>query len=371
MKKIVRTTRMGCLAGLLLLLAATTDVVGEAVARHEATVAPFATAPTVDGSLAPGEWDVAFRTIGFQSIKSPHVVDPRTGQAWFGYTPERLYVAVASDLPPDSALIATDLARTGEFHKDDAIEIWLDPNRAVRDHAEGSRYLYQLVVNSVGVTLNRRVLPPESTGHVEPPGSQPAAEWRGNWKFAQNVDAKAGLWVFEASLPWADLGWKPSEVLGRPIGVLIARNYQRPAAQRAWFGLRETFSNALDYPRLVLRDDVPCARIAALGESLLKGHLQFKARIINPTEAGTVTVWSRVSGRGHPPIHARRDLQLPAHGELAYELDVGADRLGEKGPYEVKLMVRREAGDITVLNWSLGWEPTANSGWAVEGGQTP
>lgn len=152
---------------------------------------------------------------------------------------------------------------------------------------------------------------------------------------------------------------------------MVARNYQRPTAQRAWFALRERFTNALDYPRLVLRDDVPYVRMEGLGESLFKGHLQFKARIVNPAEAGQVTVWSRVSGRGRPPIHERRDLQLPAHGELAYDLEVTADRLGKEGPCEVKLMIQREAGDVTLLNWSLGWIPTTASGWQNGPAPTP
>ena len=129
-------------------------------------------------------------------------------------------------------LITTPLARKGEFHRDDAIEIWLDPNCDSRDSADGARDLYQLVLNSAGDTLNRRLLPAESISQV---AGSADAEWKGAWEVEQTVDAEAGLWIFEASLPWSDLNWTPDDVFERSIGVLIARNYQRPAAQRTWF----------------------------------------------------------------------------------------------------------------------------------------
>ena len=51
---------------------------------------------------------------------------------------------------------------------------------------------------------------------------------------------------------------------------------------------------------------------------------------------------------------------------MEYSLDVGPDRLGEKGPYEVKVMVRGDQDNLTLLTWSLCWEPTTGSGWELE-----
>ena len=290
---------------LVLVVTAAVGVEGRAAPRSEAIVPPFATPPAVDGVMTPGEWDRGFQTIGFQSIEAPHLLDPRPGKAWFGYTSERLYIAVATDLPPDGKLITTPLAREGEFHKDDAIEIWLDPNCDARDRADGARDLYQFVVNSAGDTLNRRLLPAESISQV---ADSADAEWKGAWEIEQTVDTKAGLWVVEASLPWSDLGWTPEDVFERSVGVLIARNYQRPAAQRTWSRHRGSFANCREYPRFLLRRDVPYVRIEELGGSLFKGHIQLRMRIVNPGDAGTATLWAVVSSPGSAPVRERKDI---------------------------------------------------------------
>jgi hypothetical protein len=339
---------------------------GLAAPRSEATLPPFITAPAVDGILKPGEWDVAIQSHGFQSIKPPNLLDPRLGKAWFGYTTERLYVAVASPLPPDGRLITTSLAREGHFYQDDSIEVWLDPNRDTRESAEGNRHLYQFVINATNDTLIRRVLPP---GGVAPTaqreGDKPEADWKGGWTFIQTVDGKAGLWIFEASLPWSDLGWTPADVQGRSIGVLIARNYQRPMAQRTWFNQRETFSNCLDYPRLVLRPTTPYVKIETLGDSLLQGHLQLESKLINPGNACKATVWTKVSSPGRAPFQERKEIELPMQGDVPYTLDLDTTRLGEKGPHEIKMMVQQKDGNVTLLNWSLCWSPTNASGWVI------
>jgi len=77
---------------LLLVVMAGVTVEAWATPRSEAIVSPFATPPTVDGVMAPDEWDGAFQSIGFQSIAEPHrpahgtpLLDPRRGKAWFGY----------------------------------------------------------------------------------------------------------------------------------------------------------------------------------------------------------------------------------------------------------------------------------------------
>lgn len=335
---------------------------GRAAPRNEAIVPPFEAPPEVDGIIAPGEWDSAFQGIGFQGIQPPHLVDPRPGKAWFGYTSDRLYVAVATDLPPDGKLIATAAAAEGDFRQDDAVEIWLDPNRDVRDHVDGPRDIYQLVANSGGATLSRRLLPGRDILKVV---GFADAEWKGGWTVAQKVDAKGGQWVVEASLPWTDLGWTPEEVFGRSIGVLIARNFQRPAAQRTWCRIGGSFANAMDYPRLILRRDAPHARIEELGKPLADGRLELKIRLANPGDADTATVWTSASGPGSLRLNDRKDVELAAANEAIYSLDIGPDRLGQKGPYEVKLTIRVDGDELTLLTWSVCWTPTTGNGWDV------
>lgn len=327
-----------------------------AAPRAEALLPPLPAAPVVDGVLTPAEWDGAFQCVGFQGIQPPHLMDPRTGRAWFGYTADRLYVALATPLPPDGALVTQD---GSALHLEDTVEVWLDPNRDVREHAQGDRRLYQFIANAKGATFIQRIQPGPHTSSAP----QTNDTWTGNWQFAQTADPAAKLWIFEASLPWTDFEWPAGEPFDRSIGVLIVRNYQRPAGQRTWFQQRETFLNALDYPRLTLRRAAPFARIESLGDALFQGRLQLKVRIVNPGPAVKAAAWARVTSPRKPPVHERKDLDLPEKGEAVYDLELKPEQLGE-GPREVKLLLRRQDPEETLLNWSMTWTPT-NGGWNV------
>jgi len=111
-------------------------------AEFGGTLAPFKKAPVIDGIINPGEWDGAVRTVGFQDIQGDsQELEIRGGTTYCGFSADRLYIAVVSELSP-IGIMASGKNRDAELIADDGVEIWFDPNRDRRVSGEGDQCFY-------------------------------------------------------------------------------------------------------------------------------------------------------------------------------------------------------------------------------------
>jgi len=163
---------------------------------YMATVAPFDAPPVIDGTINAGEWDGALRTTGALSLNS-HWLQPRMSSAWFGFTNERFYIAIISEVPPNGKLRAENRYRDSDVIWDEGIEIWIDPNRGNRAGGEGDLRFYNFHFNSTGTILDVAYDPNRDT---------PDTGWNGDWQLANTVDAETGIWTAEASIPITEFG---------------------------------------------------------------------------------------------------------------------------------------------------------------------
>jgi hypothetical protein len=314
--------------------------------KRAATVARFAIPPTIDGTLAPGEWDRAVGTAGFQNITDFQglLLDARLGRAWCGYTNARLYLAIESELPP-TGVMARQANRDADLIWDDGLEIWLDPNRDRRETKVGDQAFYQMICNPLGAIEDKR---------FDPAKGAPDNGWNGNWAFANGVDPVNHRWVAELSIPFADLGWTGAP-LGRSIGVLLSRNYKAPWNQVTWFQHRGAFVSWFEYPRLYLTADAPAVQITSLGEKVFTGQLQLRARIVNPGPARRAAVKLLITSSDMPELKADTLLDLPAQGAVDYAYDVPEGRLHEIAQHDLSFSVASPDGAQQYLTWALKW----------------
>ena len=326
-----------------------------------ATVAPFKKPPVIDGKIAPGEWDGAVRTTGFQNIGGQGELDARTGSAYFGFTDEALYLAVVSEMPPDGKLHAGQLNRDSDVIWDEGVEIWLDPNRANRPAAQGDLTFYQLIANAIGTIYDVAFHP--KTG--------PNTGWNGHWQFKNSVDHEKHVWTAELSLPWSDFGWPKGSVVGKNIGVLIARNYKMPWVQCTWFPVRGAFVDWYRYAEMRLTSDSPSVQIVSLGDKVHAGELQLRATIANPGPARQAKVKLGIKTSDMPELNDEKTVDLPANGTASYSFDVPANRLHEDAQHTLSLAVTSPDAKEAWLRYGLPWTQAPEKRWHYRVGADP
>ena len=247
----------------------------------EATATPLKKAPDYRRENRSRRMGRAVRTTGFQTIFNPGgFLEPRTGTSYFGFTEDRLYIAVVSEYPPDGKDHSSGAARDKDYVMDECVEIWLDPNRDHRQSQQGDLRFYQMNANAQGGIYDVSFDP--KTG--------PNTGLDGHWKYKTTIDHQKHVWTVEMSLPFADLGWKPGQALGRSLGVMIG-DYKGPWQQSTWFPVLGAFVDWYRFPVIHLTADVPSVQITSLGDRVHRGELQLRATLSNP---------GPVQGEGQP-----------------------------------------------------------------------
>lgn len=327
---------------------------------HGATLAPMKQPPTLDGTLAPGEWDYAARTTNFLSI-SNQTMDPRQGTTLFGYCGDRLYVAVVSELPPRPTKGPYSSAKTRDAEviwDANAIEIWFDPNRDRRESGEGDQAFYQLFINTIGTTEDVRFVP----------GGSPDKGWNPDVQSGHGLDTENKLWTAEISIPFKDLGLDPQKLTGASLGLLVSRNYKAPWCQVTGFPHHGAFVSWRHYPRIFLTADEPVVAIESLGERFLQAEPDIRVAIRNPGPARTARVKLHIKSSDMPDIKEEKEIALPAGGSAEYRHTVPKDRLHVKD-IDHSLTLRVEAADSkrTWFDYAANWshDPLTTIGWTI------
>jgi hypothetical protein len=341
-------------AALALTLAALADK------NSMATVTPFRQAPVLDGKISPGEWDGAVSTAGFQDIQGLWL-EARLGRSYCGFTQDRLYLAVVSEVSPNGPT-ANQKNRDSDVIWDEGIEIWLDPNRDSRASGEGDLGFYQFMGNAIGTIQDVRFDSKKGT---------PDVGWNGQWQFENSVDMQACLWTAELSIPFTDLGWKPGAPIGRSIGILLARNYKSPWSQSTWFPHNGAFVSWFEYPRIHFTTDAPSVQITSLGDKVFSGAMNLSARIYNPGPARQVQVKYHAKSSDMPDLVDEKLLALPANGTATYAYNIPAGHYHEFAQHNAVFLVQAPDGAQQYLNFSTKWKQAPEKKWHVRTGPNP
>ncbi len=152
--------------------------------RPVITVGPCGKPPTIDGTLAPGEWDMAAGTVGFVEIGTGTLSSIAT-QVRLSYDATSLYVAFRC--PFTDPLAGAKLERdSGSPWDDDCVELFLQPEVGFT-----GKY-FHLVLNAFGGLW-------DAEDHN--------AGWNMGGQWATTRDK--GVWTAELSIPHASLGTLP------------------------------------------------------------------------------------------------------------------------------------------------------------------
>lgn len=316
------------------------------LAAAETRLAPFAQPPVIDGKLTPGEWD---RAVNFGPLCGPFDggASPRNATARFGWTPERLYLLVESEVWP-GFVPGKEQARDSieVVLNNPGIECWLDPNRANRDAGAGDRRYYQAIIDATGGILDAVV----DERHV------PSDAWNGAWQTATAVDEKSGLMVIEASIPWTDLG-VTAPLEGRILGVALGYNFIHPFAQLQWAPLRSSAYHGYmapdSYPVVRLDSTAPCVQVERFEPTDGDAGVAAELRIANPGPARSVkialTATPAKAESTVAPVAREQTLDLPADGQGTLRLEVPAD-LKADALFESRLSVTSADGKIVYFD---------------------
>ena len=175
--------------------------------RQQADAAPVSVAPTVDGTIAEGEYGSARFNSGFVDYKGRGI--PAHGTKFLlAYDDKALYVAVVAEESETEAITVEPRQRDGDLWKDDSVELFID--------ATFDRSTYnQFATNIDGAQL-------DSIGGPEH-GQFGDLAWNVDWSVATKV---AGYNYFvEFAIPFESLGVSPPKP-GTQWGLNICRSRQ-------------------------------------------------------------------------------------------------------------------------------------------------
>ena len=221
--------------------------------RPAATAPAAAALPTVDGHLAPGEWDRAAALTGFTVFGGSARAQNQT-RAFVTFDAANLYVAFRCEQP--GGRLKTDATRRdGDVWEDDAVEVFIQPN-------ESEDSCVQFVGNSRGVLADNRDLD---------------TAWDGDWTY--RASTHEGRWEGELSIPFASLGMTPPSD-GQSIGLNVCRDQQTPTKQLScWSPAQLTFHDVSTFGRLnftsqATRQDAKSAQEATVLPTTTKVRLR-------------------------------------------------------------------------------------------------
>lgn len=322
----------------------------DVAAGSQATVPPFAQAPAIDGTITTGEWDRALGTSGLGAWNSGEL-DQRQGYARLGWTQDRLYVLMVSEIPvgfnPGSALPReTEAVLT----TNPTLEFWIDPNRETRASGKGDLRYYQLMLDSAGNIIDA----------VRDGRGVPDDRWDGGWETAIKVDPQTGMLVTEVAIPFKNLGCS-GNMAGRTLGILLGYNFQNPFTQRQWMPMGNSpvgFDNPAMFPVIRLDPKAPAVQIIGLGDRLLQGELDAQLAVVNPGRAGKVRVVSELSAAGAETVREDNVLTLPAGGRAEYRVHPAAKQASGT-MQNWSLTVTSEDGKQVYFSDRRSWKPAA------------
>ena len=181
-------------------------------------------APTLDGRLAPGEWDDAAYVGGLtQAIPDEGAEPTQRTEIYLMTDRDRLYVGVRLwDTEPER-IVRNQMRRDADLRRDDRFSLTIDP---FLDRQNG--YFFQ--VNANGVRRDFLI-----------EGRTTDGSWDGRWYAKTSVDAEG--WTLEIAIPYLTISFDPESDIW---GLNMARGIRRRDEIDRWSDpVRDRFLNAM------------------------------------------------------------------------------------------------------------------------------
>jgi len=272
------------------------------------TVLRMAKPPTIDGTLAPGEWAGATPLTGFARFRSERL-GPRQPRVWLAWSDACLLVAVEVPVPPGRKVRANTKSRDGDVWRDDSVEVHVD-----RGHRHKGQT--QFVVNALGTQLD---------------GREGDKAYNAAWTAAASIAKDA--WRAELAIPWKATGGPPPKP-GQLDGLNVAFNGPCVGGVLSWSPVRRSLHEAGNYAHLVYGTTLaagltrldPARLDAAEGLVIGNGKVPVTLTLSERSKEGRSAVLTETTrtieapGRFALPIRIPRQQGFPVPGEYTLEL---------------------------------------------------
>ena len=292
------------LATLMLIAQPLLAPAAEKAPRPRLTVPKLAKAPTIDGTMADGEWDRSAAVTGFMGATGSFgkVIVPKNARIYLGQDDENIYVAVWTQLAPGEKPTMRYRRRDDKVYMDrQQFEIWLTP--PTRGHVTA----YQMIGNAYGAMYDIKLVP--ALG-VNQPG------WNPEWQF-KNAYKTGEWWTAEFAIAKAEMidedGYDPD----LPWGGMVAVAWP----QRSWPFTFGWYKNIETHALMTMGDDDTCVRLMNLN-GLLENKLAAEMTLVNGgKEDGQFTVTAKAG-----EVTAEQTVTVPAGGrkEVSFSKDLPA-----------------------------------------------
>ena len=282
-------------------------------------------APTIDGVLAPNEWDGAACGGGIRDLGSGRLlaVQPRF---YLAFDDTALYFAAAVPVVRGAQLRAQQRDRDGAVYSDDSVELFLDPGTT-------RKRCYQFVVNSIGALFDAE----DRNAKWNSPGARAAA---------RKTDRE---WVLELSVPFVDLGVQ-SPADGTQWGANVCLNYpSRGKLTGSWAKVTSGFHDPANFARIAFTRSGPVVAVAGF-DALLSGRGALALRLVGTgTAKSQLKIWPK--GAEETPVV---DVQRQSGGNwtLPFRLPDAKPGVGTQS-FAGELRVTRTDAPLLVLPFTV------------------
>jgi hypothetical protein len=248
-------------------------------AERSGVIPQLAVAPRIDGTINSTEWKDAGLFCGFNT-RSKFAASPTVVRA--GRDATTLFLAFRCALPSGTAELSKSTKRDLDVWQDEAVEIFIDPNRSKKTY-------YQFIVNTLGTQQDSK-------------GFQ--SSFNAAWDSKTRVEKD--FWEVEVAIPFSAVGGAP-ETPQTAWGINFCRNDRRSGEHSSWSHLVNTAHDPARFATMTF-------------DSLPKIDLQFCGASIPKIGMGH---WRLCSiSRGDEPLKLRLTLRDTARQVTAAPLDV-------------------------------------------------
>ena len=246
-----------------LILAGGIAAAKDEVQRPKLTVPKLATAPTVDGTMAEGEWDRAAAVTGFIGATGSFgkVMVPKESRIYLAQDGETLYIAVWTELAPGEKPTMKFRRRDSIVYMDrQQFEIWLTPP------TEGHITAYQLIGNAYGALYDLKKVP---TLGISNPNWSPDLKFENSFKTGE-------YWIAEIAIPFDAVADPDHFAPEKPWGGMVAVAWP----QRSWPFTHGWYKNIETHALMTMSGDDTCARLLDMS-SLFEDRFAPKLEVVN------------------------------------------------------------------------------------------
>jgi len=241
----------------------------------EMVVARAATAPVIDGTMSPGEWDGAAACSAF-TVAFHGQLARNQSVAWVTYDDAHLYVCLRNSRGEHDTLLSKRARETDDeaIVFDHSNEIWITPPGE-------PQATYQTLFNAYPGVFDVKHIP--SVGYT-------AKAWNGRWEIASSE--MRDHWVVEARAPLKSFGVERIEHGATWRGLFTTDVLGKGGGFRAW-APGGAFVEIHRHGWLHFRSDSPVFQLLDV-ESIFTGEIAFPMAVamppVNKRYAVTVTV---------------------------------------------------------------------------------